>query len=124
KANGHLDQRLRFFGTERQLVAWRRITAFVIGHATFLILWLGNRIGVHLFHRFVADRPTDTALNQLEEPRIAERALVMAEGGIKHPAFPIFLRPRVGLTARTVYPFHQYLDIISDMIVYIGFVPF
>src|SRR5690606_14348362 len=101
-----------------------RVAALVVWHTTFLVLRLSNGIGVHSLHRFFADGPADTTLDQLQEAGVAEGTLVMAEGRIEHPALAVFLHPGVGLPTGAVYPLHQHDDIVGNLVVHIRFVPF
>src|SRR5690625_7921589 len=102
------------------------ITSFIIRDLTFFPIDQVRQIRIKLIPELIYlifYSPKNSIFQKIKKLRLIPGLMIMTQRCVKNSSFSIVFHPGIGLPMISFYPFHQYIDIVTEFVVNVDFIP-
>src|SRR5215217_2523163 len=121
--NRNLGNQLRFSRAKCSLQFKTTFSFFVVRQFSICIFRIRFRHLIPVLSGSVIYGPENPVFQQFQEALIFPAALIVSVSRVKYLSLAIFFNPGIRLVMITFHSFSQHMDILSNLVVYISFIP-
>src|SRR5690625_1780997 len=121
-----MEQFFVIFRNKRLLILRWWITFFIIRDLTFFPIDQVRQIRIKLIPELIYlifYSPKNSIFQKIKKLRLIPGLMIMTQRCVKNSSFSIVFHPGIGLHVISFYPFRHDMDIVTDCVLDVGFIP-